>query len=522
MKGAHALLRALAASGVDTCFMNPGTSEMHFVAALDSVPEVKGVLALFEGVATGAADGYARIARRPAAVLLHLGPGLGNGIANLHNARRARSPVVNVVGDHASYHKRYDAPLESDIEGLARPVSKWLRRCYDVAGLGLDACEACVAASSLPQGVATLILPADLTWADGAELSFGPRVHRGPGVASAERIEAAAKALTSGAPAALYLGAPCLGERLLRTAAEVAAATGADVLAPTFPARLARRPGLLSPRRLPYLGELAASVLAQYRFIVRVQGDLPVSFFAYPGKPSTLLPDDCEVVSLAEDWEDPEASLELLAEAVGRQRPQGTPGAPAEKPVSPEGALTPEKLALTTAAVLPEDAIVSDEANTAGLHLYDALGAAPPHDLLCLTGGAIGQGIPVATGAAVAGGGRPVLCLEADGSAMYTIQGLWTQAREGLPVVTVVLSNRSYAVLQMELQRVGAEGRGTAAQAMLEIDSPEIDFVSLAKGLGVPAERVEDCGGYAGALQRGFTSGGPYLIEAVLPKGLSL
>ncbi|MFD1120798.1 thiamine pyrophosphate-binding protein, partial [Sphaerisporangium aureirubrum] len=167
MNGAQSLIRTLADAGVDVCFANPGTSEMHFVAALDTVPEMHGVLGLFEGVVTGAADGYARVAGRPAAALLHLGPGLGNGLANLHNARRARTPVVVVVGDHATYHKKYDAPLESDIEAVAGSLNGWVRRCAATGDVGADAAAAVAAAMDAPGRVATLVLPADLSWGEG-------------------------------------------------------------------------------------------------------------------------------------------------------------------------------------------------------------------------------------------------------------------------------------------------------------------------------------------------------------------
>ena len=194
MNGAQALINTLVDGGVDVCFANPGTSEMHFVAALDTVPQMRGVLTLFEGIATGAADGYARIAGRPAAVLLHLGPGLGNGLANLHNARRARVPMVVVVGDHATYHKKYDAPLESDIDALAGSVSGWVHRTSDTADIAADAAEA-IAETLANNQISTLILPADTSWTDGAGLGEkSPRQPKQPDV-DADAVETARRGI---------------------------------------------------------------------------------------------------------------------------------------------------------------------------------------------------------------------------------------------------------------------------------------------------------------------------------------
>ncbi|EUA00869.1 thiamine pyrophosphate enzyme, N-terminal TPP binding domain protein [Mycobacterium kansasii 732] len=202
MNGAQALISTLVDGGVDVCFANPGTSEMHFVAALDTVPQMRGILTLFEGVATGAADGYARIADRPAAVLLHLGPGLGNGLANLHNARRARVPIVVVVGDHATYHKKYDAPLESDIDALAGTVSGWVRRTQVAADVGTDTADA-VAASRWGPQISTLILPADASWSDGA--APGATAPERPAPAGTD-LASVADVLRSGEPVMLLIG----------------------------------------------------------------------------------------------------------------------------------------------------------------------------------------------------------------------------------------------------------------------------------------------------------------------------
>jgi acetolactate synthase-1/2/3 large subunit len=517
LNGAQALIRTLVGSGVDTCFANPGTSEMHFVAALDTVPQMRAVLGLFEGVATGAADGYARMADRPAVTLLHLGPGLGNGLANLHNARKGRTPIVNVVGDHATYHKPYDAQLESDIETVARNVSRWIRTSPSTADVGHDAAEAVAAASGPPGEVATLILPADVSWSEGGQVA--EPVARRPRVdVPADAIDDAAKALRSGEPAAVMVGGAALREAPLRAAAGVCAAAGAKFLCETFPTRQQRGAGVPEPERLAYLAEMASMQLAGLRHLVLVDAKAPVSFFAYPGKPSYLVPDGCEVHVLAEGHHDVSGALEALAEAVGA--PAGANGATVElagRPQVPTGALTTDAVAQAIGALLPDGAVVSDEALTSGLSLAGHTAGAPPHDWLTLTGGAIGQGMPVAVGAAVACPDRRVLSLQADGSAMYTIQSLWTQAREGLDVVTILYSNRSYAILNLELNRVGAEAPGPKAKALLDLSEPDLDFVSIAHGLGVPASRATTADEISDQLARALATEGPTLIEAVVP-----
>jgi acetolactate synthase-1/2/3 large subunit len=511
MNGAHAVLRTLVGNGVDTCFTNPGTSEMHFVAALDDVPEMRAVLALFEGVATGAADGYGRMAGRPAAALLHLGPGLGNGLANLHNARRARTPIVNIVGDHASYHQALDAPLASDIAGVARNVSRWVRETAGPRTVGADTTAAIEEARR--GGVATLILPADASWLDGAE----------PGPAAAPRVAApvapdsvdlVAKALRRGEAAALLLGGSAVRERGLLAAARVAEVTGAKLLCETFPARLERGAGLPAVERLGYLAEFAVAQMQDLRHLVLVDAKEPVSFFAYPNLPSRLTPEGCEVHDLAGDADATEA-LEALADALGAPAGAGR-GADASRPERPSGELDAQSVAQAVGSVLPEGAIVSDEANTGGLFVAGATAGAPRHDWLTLTGGAIGQGMPVATGAAIACPDRKVLNLEADGSAMYTLQSLWTQAREGLDVTTVIFDNRAYAILNLELSRVGARTDGNAA-AQFDLSRPPLDFVALARGMGVAAARAETAGELTRALARGLAEPGPYLIDAILP-----
>ncbi len=520
MNGATALIQTLVESGIDTCFANPGTSEMHFVAALDDVPRMRGVLALFEGVATGAADGYGRVTGRPAATLLHLGPGLGNGLANLHNARRAFTPLVNIVGDHATFHARYDAPLQSDIESIARTLQGWVRVSARADDVSSDALDAVAAAFGPPGRVATLVLPADVCWSSTETGPLPPRARVRPSYAPPDRVEALASVLRSGEPAVVLLGGTALRSRGLRAAQRVADATGARLLAETFPANLERGAGIPAVDRLAYLAEFASGQLEGARHLVLADSTSPVSFFAYPGRPSDLVPAGCELHVLAERHEDAPAALEALAEAVGAA-PIGAAvtGAPSARPDRPTGPLTLETFAQAVGAVLPEGAVVVDEANTSGIFVPGATAGAPPHDWLCLTGGAIGQGLPLATGAAVGAPDRRVLCLESDGSSLYTAQALWTQAREGLDVTTVLLDNHSYAILRLELSRVGAGAGGPKATEMLELRPPAIDFVALARGLGVTAARAEKAEELTELLERGLSEPGPSLVHAVLTDG---
>jgi acetolactate synthase-1/2/3 large subunit len=515
MNGAEALIRTLVGSGVRVAFMNPGTSEMHSVAALDAVPEMRGVLALFEGVATGAADGYARMAEVPAATLLHLGPGLGNGLANLHNARRARTPVVNIVGDHATYHHQYDAQLESDIETVARNVSRHVRTATTVEGLAADAAATVADAIGPPGEVATLILPADLAWTDGAEPA-PPAPLRAPATVPGERVEAIAAALRSGEAAAIVVGGAACRRAALFRASSIAATVGAKFLCETFPARLERGAGIPSVERIAYLGEMAAGQLGGVRHLVLVDAKSPVTFFAYPGKPSDLVPEGCTVHHLAHGDEDVLGALASLAEALGAALDAAVPAA-AARPDVPTGDLTAMSLVAAIGALLPEGAIVMDEGNTSSIFAPGPTAGAPPHDWLTLTGGAIGQGLPAAVGAALACPDRRVLAIEADGSALYTVQSLWTMARESLDVTTVICNNGSYSILNMELNRVGAEPPGPRAKEMLDLKRPDLDFLALAKGLGVPATRATDAGELVEQLGRALRTPGPTLIEAMVP-----
>ena len=513
MNGAESLARTLTGAGVEVCFANPGTSEMHFVAALDRVEGLRCVLGLAEGVVTGAADGYGRMAEKPASTLLHLGPGLANGLANVHNAKRANTPMVNVVGDHATYHKKYDAPLASDVEGAARPFSHWVKTSTDSRSVAGDGAAAVAAALAPPGRISTLILPADASWneADGPS---PPRPVEERASAAPEAISAAARVLRSGAPAVLFLGGPALREPGLTLAGRVAASTGARLIAQTHNARVERGAGRIAVDFLPYPVDAALAALDGAEHLLLVGAKAPVAFFAYPGKPSELSPPECEVHTLADPAEDVVGALEALADELDAR--QESPVQRAETGSPDGGAVTLDAAAAAVGAMLPEGAVVVDEALTGAATFLSRTRGAAPHDLLQITGGAIGIGLPLATGAAMGAPDRKVVCLQADGSAMYTVQALWTQAREGLDVTTVILDNRSYAILKGELANVGAGDAGRKAHDMMELDRPALDWVALARGMGVEAGRATTVEEFNRQLEAGLRSEGPYLIDLVL------
>ena len=518
--GAQALMQTLADAGIEVCFSNPGTSEMHFVAALDSEPRMRAVLALFEGVATGAADGYARMSNKPAAVLLHLGCGLGNGLANLHNARKGKVPIVNIVGDHATYHVPLDAQLQSDIETVARNVSPgFVRTSLRTEDLCRDAVEAIQAARGLPGQVATLILPADVSWGEGGAPAPAPPPPQ-PETANDDTVAGIAETIREGGRTALLLGGRALREPALLAAARIAAHSGVKVLGEVFPTRLERGAGRPPVERLAYLAELATLQLTGLDHLILVDAKAPVSFFAYPGKASKLVPDGCRVHTLSDPAQDAQASLEKLARTLGAD--QTDPALqPAGRPGRPRGKLSAEKVCKAMGHLLPENAIVVDEAITSGLMLPVMTAGAPAHDLITLTGGAIGQGLPNAIGAAIACPDRPVIALIGDGTAMYTIQALWTMAREGLDVTAIIFNNRSYSVLNVELERVGAGRSGEKAQSQLDISGPDLDFTRLAQGMGVHAVRAETAEDFCQALEYALGQPGPHLIDAVIPESLN-
>jgi acetolactate synthase-1/2/3 large subunit len=517
--GANALIQTLVDAGITTCFTNPGTSEMHFVAALDTVPEMRAVLALFEGVATGAADGYARMADKPAATLLHLGCGLGNGLANLHNARKGKVPILNIVGDHATYHVKYDSQLQSDIETVARNFSLWVRTSQSTTALCQDAVEAIAACMGPPGGVATLILPADVSWSEGGVPMPQPKITPPPAADDAT-VAAIAKALQGKGKKAILLGGRALRAPALMAVARIAARTGAKLFAEVFPTRLERGAGLPPVERLAYLAELASVQLSGLDHLILVDAKAPVSFFAYPGKKSYLVPEGCQLYELASPKQHVLDSLEKLSSAVGAG--QAAPALqPPKRPDLPRGKFTADKVCKAIGQLLPENAIIVDESQTSGIMLSMYTAGAPRHDLITLTGGAIGQGLPCAVGAAVACPDRKVIALAGDGSAMYTIQALWTMAREQLDVVTIIFNNRSYAILNVELQRVGATGAGEKAKAQLDLKHPPLDFVRMGESMGVSSRRATTTDELIAALEHALSTPGPHLIEAIVPPTLA-
>src|SRR6266705_2079982 len=511
MNGAESLVRTLVAGGVDVCFSNPGTSEMHFVAALDRVEGMRCVLGLFEGVVTGAADGYFRMKGTPASTLLHLGPGLANGLANLHNAKKANSGIVNIVGQHATYHIEYNAPLTSDIEGLARPMSAWVRTSPDAKSVAKDGAAAIAAAKSSPPQIATLILPADTAWNEADGIAPVPDDSQRVSYSS-QAVDNAAKVLRGGAQTLLLLTGSALTERGLALAAQIAGKTGCKVMGQTYNPRMARGRGRFSIDRIPYVIEQALPILQGFRHIILVETNDPVAFFAYPNKPSLLKPEGCEVHRMTSGGENSVAALEALASAVGAKPADAKPQALVEL-TKPTGALTHGAIAQAVAMAIPENAIVVDESITTGRGFFPPTAAAVPHDWLQNMGGSIGFSTPAATGAAVACPDRKVICMVGDGSAMYTLQSLWTQAREGLNVVTIVFANRIYQILRGEFDGVGAGEPGTRAQAMLKLDLPNRDLVTLAKGMGVPGRAVTTADEFNKALAEAIAAPGPRLIE---------
>ncbi|MEL5879023.1 acetolactate synthase large subunit [Cereibacter sphaeroides] len=516
MNGADILCETLLANGIDTCFANPGTSEMHFVAALDRQPGMRCVLGLSEGVVTGAADGYARMAGKPAVTLLHTGPGLANGLANMHNARRARSPMVNVVGDHASYHLQHDAPLTSDIDSLARPMSHWVGRIEGVGDLRVRTEAAIRAALTGAGGIATLILPADAAWSAASGGAPQAILRPRPDPVDGQRVDAAARALGNGRPTTILVTGTALRAGPLEVLDRISQKTGARVMAQQANGRLQRGAGRVALDRVPYVIDQALAAFAGTEQVILIGAKAPVGFFAYPGKPGSLLPEGCAVIEMAGADGDLPAAVEALAEAVGARAAPPARLAGREMPDLPGGALTPDAIAIALARIMPDNAIVCDESVTSGRDFFRSTYGAAPHDFLQLTGGAIGIGIPMATGAAIACPDRKVIGLQADGSGMYTLQGLWTQARENLDVVTIIFANRRYQILHGELKNVGAGNPGENARRMLDLDRPTLDWVNLARGMGVEAARATTAGTFHDLLQAACRHKGPFLIEAII------
>ena len=510
MTGAESLIRTLIASDMEVCFANPGTTEMQFVVALDQVDGMRCVPGMAETVVTGCADGYARMAEKPAMTLLHCGPGLANGIANLHNARRANTPMVNIVGDQATYHRPFDAPLTADTEGLGHAVSHWVRTSSSAKQVATDGAAAVQAARTPPGQIATLIVPADIAWGEGSvpamPLAAAPR----PPVAP-EVLLKVSQVLRSAEPAMLFLNGQALSEAGLCASYRISHATGARLLGPTHVPRMARGRGRVPVGRVPYVVDIALQVFAGLKHIILVGAKPPVGFFAYPGKPSLMAPKDCVIHVLAHPEQDAVAALQWLADEINAPRlvPIKEEG---PKPCVAKGPFDSEAFGMTLSALLPENAIVCDDMVTSGRAVFPAMFNAAPHDWIQSTGGAIGHGFPCATGAAVACPDRKVVCLQADGAGMYTLQALWTQAREKLDVVNVIFANRVYKILYGELRATGVEP-GRASDTLFDLGHPDLDWVALARGMGVEGGRVETLEGFADLFRSACGRRGPFLIE---------
>ena len=514
MNGAESLVKSLLDSGLDTCFTNPGTSEMHFVAALDHVPGMRSILVLQEGVATGAADGYFRMAQKPACTLLHLGPGLANGLSNLHNAKKAGSGVVNIVGEHAVSHIELNAPLTSDIEGIARPVSHWVHTSLSSTDVGADAATAVHAANIAPGQVATLMLPSDTAWNEGGVVAAPVAPATRPAF-DQDALKDAVAAL-SGPDSLLLLGGAALGEDMLEIAGRIAAKTGCELLSEWANAKLERGAGRVAINRVPYPIDQALETLKPYKRIVLVGARAPIGFFAYPGKPAILTADGTQIIDLCKTSQDIAGALDAICGGVGAADTAPAHVAQSVTPDKPSGPLDPGGIADVLGRTIPENAIVVDEAITTGRNFFPVTAGAPKHTWLNNCGGSIGYGMPVAIGAAVACPDRKVLALVGDGSAMYTVQALWTMAREGLDVTIVIFANRVYKILRGELTNVGVSNAGPKAMDMLSLDQPTLKFVEMAQSMGVEATQVSDCAALELAIETGLATKGPYLIEAVL------
>ncbi len=516
MNGARALLTALEANQVDTVFTNPGTTEIHLVSALDDAPGVNAVLCLFEGVATGAADGYARASGRAAATLVHLGPGLANGWANLHNARRARSPVLNIVGDHPDFQRLLDPPLNSNVAALAGALEGWHHRIADPNDVAGSIARALSAAYGPPGQIATLILDADVAWGEVTTVTaaWPLATPSGPVAPGEDALNRTLEVLRT-KRTALFVGGSATTAEQLALARRLADATSSRVIMETFPAIFDHGVGVVSPERLIYFSDFALAQLRDLEALVLVGAMAPVPPFAYQAGPAGLVPEGCEVIELAPPGTDTLTALSHLVDATNAPVLER---APASALVAPSGPLEVASLAAAIAATMPEGLLISDESNTSGLHLYGAAQFAAPHRVMTLTGNSIGFGLPVALGAAYATRQR-VLALEADGSMMYTLQALWTMAREGLDVTVLALANRSYAVVDLELRRIAPTARARS-QRVLDLDDPVIDLAGLARAQGVPSVRVTSADELVVALRQSYATPGPMFIEAVLPRGL--
>ncbi len=515
MNGAESLTKALAKEGVKVCFANPGTSEMHLVNALDSEAGIRSILCLFEGVCTGAADGYGRMTGKPAATLLHLGPGLANGISNLHNARKASTPIINLVGDHADYHRKHDSPLNSNITALASSVSSWMKSDSTSMSLSSDVIEALNSAINpkpRPDGqISTLIIPANAAWEKGTDPVRRPELQE-RGQISKTKIDETARQIDS--ECLILLGSDGLSVAARQAAGRISKKTKCRVAMSMFSEKIEHGFGLPVSERLPYFPEHVMAFLKGVKKIVLAGASKPVSFFAYPSLPSVPIPEEVEILNLSRSNEDTTSALESIVNILGLN--EGAFSAYRSQKVelsSPN--LSSKTIGEVIASTLPEGAIICGDSG-GGFDAFEPSQNAPPHTWLNLTGGSIGQGAPVSVGAAVACPEKQVLSLLGDGAAMYTLQALWTQAREGLNVTTIIYKNEKYRILEIEYWRLGVNEIGEKAGDLFSLGEPSIDFCALAKGMGVESVSVHTPESFRAALEVAFSRTGPYLIEACI------
>ena len=516
INGAESLVRTLVHNDVDVCFANPGTSEMHFVGALDKVSGIRCVLGLFEGVLTGAADGYYRMSGRPASTLLHLGPGLANALASIHNAKKAHSGMVNIIGQHTLQHLKVESPLTSDIEAIAHPMSHWVKTSIKSMDVSKDGAEAIEVAKKAPGKIASLILPADTAWGEGGDVVKAKYRDTRNKIDEAT-IKKVAKFLTNGKYSTLILGGGALTEEATLLAGKISSKTGCGIITEAANARLSRGAGRLDMLRIPGAGvvDRALDMLEKAGQLVLVASKPPVAFFGYPNKPSLLYKENVPIINLVEVDEDIVSALTDLAMELGALNEVPNYIASSKRPEHPSGSISKEKLAMAIGATLPENAIVVDESVTTGRDFFPATAGAPPHDWLNNRGGAIGYGMPVSIGAAIACPDRKVVLLEGDGSGMYTVQSLWTMARENLDITILIFANRTYEILRGELVNVGVQNPGPKAVDMLTLDRPYIDWVNVAKGMGVEGIKVNNCENLLKVLDVGIRKDGPFLIEII-------
>ena len=514
MNGAQSLFKALVDAGVTTCFANPGTSEMQLVYEMGLSDAVRPILCLQEDVVTGAADGFGRMKGAPAFTLLHVGSGFANGIAMLHNAGRADTPIVNVVGANATYHQpNYPEHelINGHITDLARVVSHWAKEARNATELGELGAEA--AALAKTGRICTIVAPTNCHWDEANP----PPVFSAPlqrQKTSAEAIAHAAAMLKNGKKTGLVLGNLALHGEALGLAGRIGAKTGAALLSEIFPSyHLSRGEGRPNVDPIPYEYEVCLKFLQPFEQLIFVGALFPVATFAYKDKPVMKSPPGCDLFIMSSVDQDLTAALSSLAEATGA----GDAAAFRERRTeasAPSGELTAETIGQTLCMLLPEHAILSDEAATNGGPIFAATKGARAHDYIApVNGGAIGGGMPLALGAAIACPDRKVVHLQADGSGMYTVQALWSMAREKSDVVVVVFKNDVYAILNLEMARVRENELNAKMKWMLDLDKPTLDWVSISKGFGVPATRARTAEEFHRQFEAALAVKGPHLIE---------